>query len=351
MRSHITFSSFTIRISALLLFSAVVCFLALNFGVLKVSTGEVIRVIGDSIGLVNDAAMSDIKDETIIVIRDLRLKRVYLAFLIGLALAVSGCTYQALLRNPLADPHIIGVSSGGALGAVVASALSIPLIGQTVFAVPLFAFLGSSTAMAIVYNLSKRNGALSMYSLLLIGVILNSFFIAIVIFIQTIISADQLASIFFWLLGSLYQYHDELIPIVTIVVAICVGVIFFHARSINILTLGEDRAQTLGVDVEKTKQYLFIAASIATGLAVAVSGLVGFVGLVVPHIVRLIFGSDHRIALPASALCGGIFMVVADTIARTILLPQEIPVGVVTSFIGAPFFIILLKQREKKRLV
>jgi iron complex transport system permease protein len=250
------------------------------------------------------------------------------------------------LRNPLADPHILGSSAGGALGAVLASVTGVSALINAYIGVPLFSFIGSLAAISLVYALSKRKGFLSMYSLILVGVILNSFFISIVIFIETLISADQLASIFFWLLGNLSHYEERLFLILCLTFFVSFSVLFLEARNINLLSLSEDKAAQLGVPVERTKKICFIFASIITGMAVALSGLIGFVGLVVPHIMRLMWGPDHRLLIPASTISGGIFLILADTIARTIVIPQELPVGVVTSFIGAPFFIVLLKRKE-----
>ena len=346
MSKRLTFRKWMSIIVILSILSFMVLFSVLHCGVIKVTSGQIIATVLHKSGLLS----GEIDENLSLIIWDIRLKRALLGFLVGMALSVSGCVFQALLRNPLADPHILGVSSGGALGAVLAMAFGIPLFWGGIIAVPFFSFCGSLGAIGIVYHLSKRNGALSLYSLLLVGVILNSFFISIVIFIEIIVSADQLAGIFFWLLGSLSQFHDPIMRILFFIVLSGIIILLCETRNINLLTLGEEKAKTLGVHVERTKAVCFIAASIITGLSVAVSGLIGFVGLVVPHIVRLLFGPDHRLVLPASALMGGIFLVVADTLARTILMPQELPVGVVTSFIGAPFFIILLKKREHKRI-
>ncbi len=350
MSGHLTMRKTIVVLVVLCMLSIVVIFGALHCGVFSVTSMDVVHALASVSGVAELFGVEAMDEQLLVVIGDIRLKRVLMAFIIGMGLSVSGCVFQSLLRNPLADPHILGVSSGGALGAVLAAALGVPLISASVFGVPLFSFIGSLSAMFIVYSLSKRKGFLSMYSLLLIGVIVNSFFISIVIFIETIVSSDQLASIFFWLLGSFYQSDSDLIAMMYVVIVVCVSILLFQTRNINLMTLGEAKAQQLGVSVERTKCICFIAASIMTGLSVAVSGLIGFVGLVVPHIVRLLFGPDHRLALPASALLGGIFLVIADTLARTVLLPQELPVGVVTSFIGAPFFIFLLKQKESKRI-
>lgn len=344
-RKILTKKEFLPIVLILLCLSLGAVFLALYSGVMEISFSQILgaiqRMCGRSVTI----------DETIYhVVIHIRLKRILLAFLVGMSLALSGCVFQALLRNPLADPHILGSSAGGALGAVLASVTGMSAVLNAYIGVPVFSFAGSLAAISLVYALSKRGGYLSMYSLILVGVILNSFFISIVIFIETIVSADQLASIFFWLLGNLAHYDGRLLHAFSVTFLVSFIVLMRQAKNINILSLGEEKAAQLGVSVERTKRICFIFASIITGMAVALSGLIGFVGLVVPHIMRLIFGPDHRLLLPASALGGGIFLLFADTIARTALVPQELPVGVVTSFIGAPFFIVLLKRKQGKGL-
>jgi iron complex transport system permease protein len=345
MRSRLTVQKTVWVLSALIIISVGVIVWALASGAIDISVKDVARVFLKWYGLDHEPL-----DETIYqVVSGLRLKRVLLAFLIGMSLSVSGAIFQALLRNPLADPHILGASAGGALGAVLASVCGFPVIMNAFISLPIFSFFGSLAAILIVYSLARRKGILSMYSLILVGVILNSFFISVVIFIESIVSADQLSSIFFWLLGNLSQCDERVMFILAVLFAFSFVLLYGKARAINLLSLGEEKAAQLGVPVESTKRLCFIVASVITGMSVAVSGLIGFVGLVVPHIVRLLFGPDHRLLLPASALLGGIFLVVSDTIARTIIIPQELPVGVVTSFIGAPFFIFLLKRKEETR--
>ncbi|MBU1862083.1 MAG: iron ABC transporter permease [Candidatus Omnitrophica bacterium] len=346
--TRLTAARVIVIMSILMFLSLAVIFGALHCGVLKIGTRDIVSCL---IEKMTQPDVPHVEARISLIVWDIRLKRIMLAFVVGMALAVSGCIFQALLRNSLADPHILGTSSGGALGAVLATACGIPIFLQNIITVPFFSFAGSLGAMGLVYALSKRKGELSVYSLLLVGVILNSFFISIVIFIETIVSHDQLTSIFFWLLGSLSNVNGTLIVVVSVAVCASVTVLFSQTRNINLLTLGDEKARQLGVSTERTKAICFIGASFITGLSVAVSGLIGFVGLVVPHIVRLLFGPDHRLSLPASALVGGMFLVIADTIARTILMPQELPVGVVTSFIGAPFFIFLLKKKETRRIV
>jgi len=344
-RNIVTKSTFTIVTVGLFCGAGLTVLWALHSGVLSISYESIVHSVFKMCGIPG----VEIDESLYHIVINIRLKRIALAFLVGMSLSVSGCVFQALLRNPLADPHILGASAGGALGAVCASVTGISVFVNAYIGIPIFSFIGSLAAISLVYMLSKRKGFLSMYSLILIGVILNSFFISIVIFIETLVSADQLASIFFWLLGNLSQYDERLLLVLCVTFLISFSVLFSQARNINLLSLSEEKAAQLGVSVEKTKKVCFVCASIITGMAVALSGLIGFVGLVVPHMMRLLFGPDHRLLLPTSALSGGIFLVLADTIARTAVIPQELPVGVVTSFIGAPFFILLLKRKEGKR--
>jgi len=283
------------------------------------------------------------------VLLQIRIPRALLALLIGMALSLAGAVFQALLRNPLADPHLLGVSAGGALGVVVGSGFI--LVGTLSFSIPVLSFLGSLVAVVVVYRLSLRKGALSLYTLLLVGVMLNSFFVSTIIFLQSVVRSDELMTVLFWLLGNLnFSNYPQLLMIAVIVFA-AGGALLSQAKKINVLSLGEATAHSLGVPVEGMKRTVFFLAALLTGTAVSVSGMIGFVGLVVPHLARMIFGSDFRRLLPASALLGGIVLIISDTLARTLIQPQELPVGVITSFLGVPFFIYFLKQRESKRVI
>ena len=331
-----------LTIIGLTFFAILIFFASLHFGVYKITFAQIVSVFSAKLNLIQNNLPANIE----LIVWDVRFKRTFIAFLVGSALSVCGVVFQSLLRNPLADPHIIGVSSGGALGAVLAAVCGAPLLSHYSFGIPLFSFLGSLFALWLVYSLSKRKGVLSLYSLLLVGVIVNSFFVSIVIFLESIMRADELMNTFNWLLGS-FSYSDfPLALFAGCVFAVGIILICMNARALNILTLGADKAKLMGVNVDRVVKTCFVAASVMTGFSVALSGLIGFVGLVVPHCVRMLFGSDNRIVIPASVLAGGTFMIIADTVARTIMQPQELPVGVVTSFVGAPFFIYILKRRE-----
>jgi len=276
-----------------------------------------------------------------------RIPRVLMAAIVGGALASAGAALQALLRNPLADPHLLGVSSGAALAGVCALILRPVLLGHTLV-VPAAAFAGALASMWIVVALSRVNGRLETYTLLLVGVIYNAFAGALLMFINSIVDFYQAHSILFWLMGSLGTTDYGVVGALAAYTLAGLAILLLHARDLDCLSLGDDRAAELGVRVERARLVTFVAASLLVGAVVSVSGMIGFVGLVVPHLVRLATGSDHRLLLPASWLAGAIFLVWADTVARTALGGTEMPVGVVTALCGAPFFTYLLRRERRK---
>ena len=282
------------------------------------------------------------------IIKSIRLPRIFLAFIAGAALGISGGIMQGLFRNSMADPGIIGVSSGGAVGAVAAIASG--LIAVSTLFLPLFAFLGSSITMAVVFLIASVGGRFSMTTLLLGGIAVSSFLGAVTTAI--IILTDDLMlqrQIIFWIAGGFDTARWESVQIAGPIVLFGALVAVFVSRDLNLLLVGEDEARALGVRVYFVRNVLLVSASLVTGAAVAFSGIIAFVGLVVPHVMRLIVGADHRVLLPLSALGGGLFLLVADTAARIVLSPAEMRVGVLTAMIGAPFFIYLL-LKSKARL-
>jgi iron complex transport system permease protein len=276
------------------------------------------------------------------IIFDIRLPRIALAMLVGASLSVSGTAFQALLRNPLADPYVLGVSSGGAVGAIV----SLILLPRIPLVTPLAAFVGAITTIAAVYFLGRRQGQLDSTTLLLAGIISASFLSAVISFLVTTLAGRDLRGIVFWLMGDLSTPLPEALHWVLLAGLILgVGSIYTTAADLNVITAGEREALHLGVDVTRVKLVVYVSASLLTGLAVSVSGAIGYVGLLVPHAMRMLFGSDYRILIPTSAIGGAIAVVAADTLARTIMAPTELPVGAVTAILGAPFFIYLLRRR------
>jgi iron complex transport system permease protein len=274
----------------------------------------------------------------------IRLPRILLSALVGLLLAVSGVILQGVLRNPLADPYILGISAGGAVGAALSMVLGAQFVVIGMSSVPASAFIFSLLAVLVVYRLSQVAGKAAPETLILAGVALSAFCAAILSLI--IIVSGNLQSIYFWLLGSLSSAGWGNVLTVTPYAVAGSGVAYFFSKELNALLLGEEMASTLGVNIEKTQLLLIGAASLMTAAAVSVSGLIGFVGLIIPHWIRLIIGPNHRDLIPVSALSGMLLMVVADTIARTVLAPVEIPIGIIMSLIGAPFFLYLLRRRR-----
>jgi ABC-type Fe3+-siderophore transport system permease subunit len=276
-----------------------------------------------------------------------RLPRVLAGAIVGSTLAAAGVVLQALLRNPLATPFTLGVSASAALGAMLAIALDLDLTLFGATAVPLASFGGSLVGTAIVYLLATRvDRVLSTNVLLLAGVTLNTFFSALITFVQYLIDFADWYRTARWLLGNLDVSSFN--PILASVPLVGLSFAMFAAlpRALNLLTLGEDLAAARGVDVARAQRIAFLSASVATGAAIALAGPIGFIGVVVPHLVRLLVGSDHRVVLPASILFGAAFLVVCDLIARTAMAPVELPVGIVTAMIGGPFFLWLLLRKS-----
>ncbi len=285
-----------------------------------------------------------------IILWQVRVPRVLLAFMVGGSLAAVGASLQALLRNPLADPYVIGISSGAALGAAVAVLFGIGLSILGLSVLPFYAFLGALLALLIVYRIAVSYGSFSIHTLLLGGVVLNAIFSALILFLTTLADPYKASGMYAWLMGSLTGPDFPTVLVLAVYLLLGVAVLVSQASALNLLTLGEEAARSLGVEVERVKRVLFAAAALLTGSVVAFSGLIGFVGLIVPHAVRLVFGADHRLLLIASGMIGGIFLMLADTVARTLLSPTEIPVGVVTALVGGPVFLYLL-VRQRRRVV
>jgi iron complex transport system permease protein len=283
-----------------------------------------------------------------VILFQTRLPRVLLAAIVGAALATAGAALQGLLRNPLAEPHLIGVSGGAALGAVIAVVLG----GRSTFTessiLPLAAAAGALFSMAVIYRVALVHGRLQPYVLLLAGVVYNAFAGALIMCVNAIADFYQAHGLLFWLMGNLATCSYRLVATVALYTAVAAGWLLLQARQLNLLSLGEEGALQLGVDVHRVRRGTFVGASLLVGAVVSVSGMIGFVGLIVPHVTRLVLGPDHRLLLPASLLCGAIFLVWADTVARTVLGAVEIPVGVVTALCGGPFFIYLLKREGRK---
>lgn len=326
-----------VLIPFLIIILILVAIFSLSIGPANISFKEAAKICLSKLPFVNFQEIDPIHEN---IILNIRLPRVWLAIITGMALSVAGVVLQALLRNPLADPYILGVSSGAALGATLAIALGlISLISP-------IGFLGAVMIMFLVYNLARTGYKVPVKTLLLVGVIVSVFLSALITLILVLRSRD-LHQIIFWLMGNLSETNIPLIIIASLMGLLGIIIVYLFTRDLNIISVGEESAQHLGVDVEIVKKILFIVTSLMTGAVVAITGLIGFVGLIIPHIMRLIVGPDHKILIVASLLAGGIFLVLADLFARTIISPAEIPVGVITAIFGGPFFLFLLRRKRQ----
>ncbi len=288
------------------------------------------------------AALSGAGDHaTVAIVCDLRVPRVLLAFLVGGSLAVTGAALQALVRNPLADPYLLGLSGGAGLGAVVAIALRL----ANPWAVPVAALTGGITAVALVYRLALiAGGVLDARVLLLGGVVVGAFSASLMGAVMAVSPAPEVRNALLWLLGGFGRASWQSLTLFAAYAVLPLAVLYGLARQLDLLTLGEEPAQYLGAEVERAKRVLYVAASLLTAVAVSLAGIIGFVGLVVPHAARLGWGRLHRALLPSAFLLGGVLMVVADALARTVFAPVELPVGVVTALIGVPVFVLLVRR-------
>jgi cobalamin transport system permease protein len=330
-------------VMALVLFVVVV--IALKLGAVPVSLYGLARDLIQVLLHQTNALSSDYG----MIIIEIRLPRILLGIFVGASLAVAGTSFQALLRNPLADPYILGVSFGAAVGAIFATILEPRLTVAPWFAAlftPTGAFLGATATIAAVFFLGRREGHIDSATLLLGGVISGSFLSAVIMFLMTSATGRDMRGAAFWLMGDLSTpLHATLRWVLGVGFLAAAIAIYTTAGDLNLLLAGEKEAMHLGVDVNRVRVLVYVAASLLTGLAVSVSGAIGYVGLLVPHVMRLIYGSDHRLLLPAAAFGGAIAIVIADTLARTIVAPAELQVGAVTAAAGAPLFIYLLRRR------
>ncbi len=321
--------------------------IAAALGAHSISPLSIIKMTLNKTALFNFTATWQPSAETILF--QIRLPRVIAAALVGSALASAGVLFQGLLRNPMADPYIIGTSAGAAFGATVAMMLPISLAFLSFGLVPIAAFVGALAAVLLVYNLARVGGKTPVVSMLLAGFAVSAMLTAIMFFMVTLSGkTGLLQSIYSFLMGSIsVSGWNKIVVVAPLIIGGIIAARFLAFR-LNAFALGEEGAAYLGIDVERDKLLVLVLGSLLTAAAVSISGLVGFVGLVVPHAVRLVLGPDHRLLLPAAALFGGAFLILADLLARTMLAPREIPLGILTAFIGAPFFIYLLRRTRRE---
>lgn len=293
----------------------------------------------------------DVPDNIEMIIWNIRLPRVLLALCVGASLALAGSAFQGLLRNPLADPFTIGVSSGAALGAVSVIFFQYTIIGLGFFTLPIIAIIGGFIALLIVFGLVRLSSrSMAIETIILAGIIVSAFISALISLVISLGDRDAMTQIIYWLYGSVGMRGWDYVQLIIPFMIIGALIVIVHYRELNALALGEESAEHIGVNVKRGKIMILVGASMLTGSAVAVSGSIGFVGLVVPHLVRLITGPNHRFVLPLSMLIGGGFLIMADIVSRTIIAPKELPIGVITALIGAPAFaFLLIKERIGRR--
>ena len=326
--AHLTRARMTLTLGALALLVLLSAVVAAAFGTVHIS---LLR------------ALSEPRSPDHAIFFSARLPRVLMGAAVGAALAAVGAALQALVRNPLAEGGILGISGGGAFGAIVALVF---VAGRTaaVTTVPLCAFGAALLSTAVVYRLAVVDGRLEPFTLLLVGVIFNSIWGAAIMMVNSVVNYYYVHDIVFWLMGSLEAPTYGEIAMVALLGAAGFAVLMAHARDLNLLSLGDEAASQLGVDVDPMRRMIFIATSVMIAAAVSVSGIISFVGLIVPHMLRLAFGADHRLLLPASFLGGAAFLVIADLVARVAIAPSELPVGAITALCGGPFFIYMLRR-------
>ncbi|MBI2619184.1 MAG: iron ABC transporter permease [Ignavibacteriales bacterium] len=330
MTPYLTFRHTVVVLLGLLLILVAVSFLSLSLGASPVGVADVWSV-----------ATGGETDETVrIIVLQLRLPRLFLAIVVGAGLSIAGAALQSLLRNPLAEPYILGISSGGTAGAFLAVTIGLGFASLTT---PLFSFAGSGLVMLLVYSLGHRRGFLDPNALLLSGVMVGAFFNALILMAVAIFH-QELRTAYLWLLGNLSSADGSTVMVVGPLILVAGLVLVSQSRALNLIATGDESAKQFGINVELVRRVSYVGASLITGLAVSASGVIGFVGLLVPHVCRLLFGSDNRIVMPASILVGATFLVGCDILSRLLLAPTEIPVGAITAALGAPIFIYLLKR-------
>jgi iron complex transport system permease protein len=328
----------------LLIISIAVC---TALGPVQIPVGEVFKIIFSRFIFFDRFIEADYNSTWYIIIWEIRLPQILVGVFVGLALASAGTAMQGLFKNPMADPFIIGVSAGAALGAVGAATLGGIILGLDVYYyTPIFSFSGALMAVYLVYSIAKTGGKVSVTNLLLAGIAIN-FFLSALTSLLIFIYIKDARSVIFWLIGSLGASRWSDVQLIAPIIIMGFSALMIYSKDLNAMLLGEESAKNLGVNVERTKKSVLLFATLITAAAVTVSGIIGFIGLIIPHIMRMIVGPDHRILLPSSALTGGIFLIWCDTIARTEILGAQIPVALVTSLLGGPFFIYLLWRRKR----
>ena len=331
----------------LLIIYVILFVVATSLGAATIKPYTVLTVILGKIPFLGQYINGSVSETDSLIIFMVRMPRIIMASLVGIGLSVVGASFQSLFKNPMADPYVLGISSGAALGAALAIVLNIPSATASLSIVTISAFIGALATTIFVYNIAQVRGKVTTTNLLLSGCAV-SFLMSSLISIIMVFNQKEVTKIVFWMMGSFNASSWNNICIVAPIVLIGTIVIYFFYRDFNLMLTGEDTAKSLGVDTEKIKKLIILLSSMIIAVSVAFSGIIGFVGFLVPHMVRIIFGPNNKALIPFSALGGAIFLLFADTISRTIAVPAELPVGAVTALIGAPYFIYLLIKMKKR---
>jgi iron complex transport system permease protein len=326
--------------------------ISLNMGFSQIPFPDILNILAKHIPFIGDSLTLtpfQAGKENIIIL--VRLPRIFAGALVGAALAAAGTIFQGMFRNPMADPYTTSASSGASLGAAIAIVLGFGVASLGIYTIPVFAFVGCVLSVLVVYMIARVGSRVPISTLLLTGIAVGIFELAIVTYLQTI-AGEKLGPLTFWLIGSLSSTRTTWSGVLVMTPVIAFGIIagFLYSRDLNILTLGEDQAQHLGINLERLKFTLLILGALLTGAAVSISGLIGFIGLMIPNLTRLIVGPDHKILLPASVFLGATFLVLCDGLTRFLTSPtspQEVPVGVITSVFGVVFFLFLLRRKKR----
>lgn len=330
-------------LAALMALTVVIAIVSMAIGPAGIGAGEVVLIILSRIPVAGSHINHTWSAGSENIIAMIRLPRVLLGLLVGASLGLAGVTTQGVFKNPMADPYILGISSGAALGASIVILLGAGVIPLGIVA---GAFLGALLGALIVFNIARIHNRIPVETLLLSGIAVSAFFSALSYFLM-FISGHKLNQIVFWVMGALWNADWGDVVIIAPFLLAGASIIYAYSRDLNVMLLGDEEAAHLGTDVSRVKTILLVASALLAAAAVAVSGIIGFVGLIIPHIMRIILGPDHRILIPASLLAGAMFLALADTFARVVMQPTEMPVGIVTAAIGAPFFVYLLVRKKR----
>lgn len=328
-------SNFIVRVVlAIFALSVFAVLISLWAGSARIPFGEILGLLAERFQGHETASQAST------ILFNIRIPRILMGFIIGGALSLAGVIFQALFRNPLVEPYTLGISGGASLATSI-----LILCGYSSFlAMPVVGFLGAAVSVFVVHIVGKRCRNLGITGLLLAGVMFSFICSSLVMFILSVVKSEDAHSILFWVMGNLEQNNPVLLTVIAVVISLAALISFTKAWELNVLVLGDEEARHLGIDPDRERRNLFIIASIFTGVAVSVSGIIGFVGLVIPHFMRRFTGADHRILMPASFLIGGVFLILCDTVARTVIAPVQLPVGVITGLIGGSVFLYFLTR-------